>query len=151
LDFSPLYLGFLAFSVPDPAEVLPAAGLSTQALDDPENTIPYAAAARLLDLAAARTRCPHFGLEIGKQIRTTSLGLLGELVRNAPTVGVGLLDFATHQHRHANGGLAYLLKDRDLAFFGYVVYLPGVPGNHLVCDAAAKGAKLHSLDRIASH
>jgi len=106
LAFMPRLLGLLGA---DPGEMLAAAGLSAQALDDPEKTIPYAAAARLLELAADRTRCPHFGLEIGKQIRTSSLGLLGELIRNAPTVGIGLLDFATHQHRHADGGVAYLL------------------------------------------
>ena len=139
-------VGFLAF-LPgvlrrletDPAEVLAAAGLSAQALDDPEATIPYAAMGRLAEIAAQKTRCPHFGLEIGKQIRTSSLGLLGELMRNAPTLKAALLDFATNQHRNAHGGVAYLLTDKHHAIFGYAVYQPHVSGSHVICDGAAMG------------
>jgi AraC-like DNA-binding protein len=124
----------------DPVEVLAAAGLSAQALDNPEGTIPYVAMGRILMVAADKTRCPHFALEIGKQIRTASLGLVGELMRSAPTLGVALVDFATHQHRNAHGSVVYLLTDKNQAFFGYAVYQPGVPGNHLICDGAAMAA-----------
>jgi hypothetical protein len=80
----------------NPAEVLTAAGLSATALDNPEATIPYADVGLLLEAAAGKTRCPYFGLEVGKQIRTTSLGLVGQLMRNAPTVGVALQDFVAN-------------------------------------------------------
>src|SRR5579863_5560534 len=100
----------------DPAEVLAAAGLSPKALDDPESTIPYAAMGVLARIAADKTQCPHFGLEIGNLIVTRSLGIVGEMMRNAPTLGVGLLDFATHQHRNSHGGVVYLLRDQHRAF-----------------------------------
>lgn len=121
----------------DPSDVLDAAGLDSQALHNPEGTIPYRAAGRLLKIAADKTRCPHFVLEIGKQIRTTSLGVVGELIRNAPTVGSALLDFAIHQHRNAHGSVVYLLMDEPHAFFGYAVYQANVPGNQLICDCVA--------------
>lgn len=124
----------------DPVDVLAAAGLSGTALDDPEGTIPYAAMGLLAEAAAERTRCPHFGLEVGKQIRTTTLGLVGELMRNAPTLGAALLDYAAHQHRNAHGSVVYLLTDKHHAFFGYAVYQPNLAGNHLICDCAAMGA-----------
>jgi hypothetical protein len=90
------------------AELLTAAGLKVDALDDPTGTIPYAAVGPLLEIAAEMTRSPHFALEVGKEVRTTLLGLVGALMRNAPTLGTALLDFATHQHRNAHGSVVYL-------------------------------------------
>ena len=124
----------------DPLEVLAAAGLSAHALDNPEGTIPYRAMGLLARVACEKTRCPHFGLEIGRQIRTDTLGLLGELMRNSPTLRVALQDFALNQHRNAHGGVSYLLEDNVQAFFGYAVYQPNVPGKSLICDGAAMAA-----------
>jgi AraC-like DNA-binding protein len=122
------------------ADVLAAAGLTEHALDDRESKIPYRVMGLLLQEAAQRTRCPSFGLEVGKQVRTTTLGLLGELMRNSPTLRVALTDFVSHQHRNADGGAAYLLEYKHQAFFGYVVYQPNVPGAHQICDGAAMAA-----------
>jgi AraC-like DNA-binding protein len=124
----------------DPTAVLATAGLGPQALDDPEATIPYPVMGRLLSVAAEETQCPEFALEIGRQIRTTHLGLLGQLMRNAPNLGVALMDFAAQQHRNAHGGVAYLLLDKESSFFGYAVYQQNVPGNHLISDGAAMAA-----------
>jgi hypothetical protein len=124
----------------DALEVLAAAGLSADALDDPDGTIPYRAMGLLAEVACERTRCPYFGLEVGRQIRTDTLGLLGELMRNSPTLRVALQDFALNQHRNAHGGVTYLIEDKLQAFFGYAVYQPNVPGKSLICDGAAMGA-----------
>jgi AraC-like DNA-binding protein len=124
----------------DPLEVLAAAGLSPHALDNPEATIPYRAVGLLAVASCERTGRPHFGLDIGREIRTSTLGILGELMRNAPTLRVALQDFALHQHRHAHGGVVYLMEDQLQAFFGYAVYQPNVPGNSMICDGAAMGA-----------
>jgi AraC-like DNA-binding protein len=124
----------------EPLEVLARAGLSPNALDDPEGTIPYQAMGSLAELCSERTGRPHFGLDIGREIRTASLGALGELMRNSPTLRIALQDFALHQHRHAHGGVVYLLEDQAQAFFGYAVYQPNVPGNAMICDGAAVAA-----------
>ncbi|MBV9744035.1 MAG: AraC family transcriptional regulator [Acidobacteriia bacterium] len=124
----------------DPEEVLSAAGLHPRALDNPQGTIAFSAAGLLLKVAAEKTACPDFGLRVGEQIRTTSLGLVGELMRNAPTVGVAMRDFAVNQHRNAHGSVSYLYADERRAFFGYAVYQPNVPGHELICDCAAMGA-----------
>jgi AraC-like DNA-binding protein len=124
----------------EPLEVLAAAGLSPKALDDPEGTIPYQAMGQLAAVCCERTGRPHFGLDIGREIRTSTLGFLGELMRNSPTLRIALQDFALHQHRHAHGGVVYLLEDHAQAFFGYAVYQPNVPGNAMICDGAAVGA-----------
>jgi len=124
----------------DPFEVLAAAGLNASALDNPDGTIPYRAMGLLSQLACEKTQCSHFGLEIGRQIRTDTLGLIGELMRNSPTLRVALQNFAINQHRNAHGGVTYLLEDKVQAFFGYAVYQPDVPGQYLMCDGAAMGA-----------
>jgi AraC-like DNA-binding protein len=124
----------------DPLEVLAAAGLSPNALDDPDGTIPYEAMGRLAEASCERTGRPHFGLDIGREIQTSTLGVMGELMRNSPTLRIALQDFALHQHRHAHGGAVYLLEDQQQAFFGYAVYQPNVPGNAMICDGAAMGA-----------
>ncbi len=124
----------------EPVEVLAAAGLGPNALDDPDGTIPYHAMGRLAEAACERTGRPHFGLDIGREIRTSTLGVLGELMRNSSTLHIALQDFALHQHRHAHGGAVYLLEDQQQAFFGYAVYQPNVPGNAMICDGAAMGA-----------
>lgn len=124
----------------EPLGVLAAAGLGPNALDDPDEVIPYRAMGLLAAVCCERTGRPHFGLDIGREIRTATLGVLGELMRNSPTLQIALQDFALHQHRHAHGGMVYLLEDQPRAFFGYAVYQPNVPGNPMICDGAAMGA-----------
>ena len=120
-----------------PESVLTAAGLDLNALANPENTIPYAGMGLLLEVAAARTACPHFGLEIGERVHTATLGVVGELMRNAPTIGEAICDFSKHQHRNAHGGMVYLTKSREEVFWGYAVYEPKVRGSQILSDATA--------------
>ena len=125
----------------DPLEVLAAAAVSSpNALDDPDGTIPYQTMGLLATVSCERTGRPHFGLDIGREIRIETLGILGEFMRNSPTLRIALQDFALHHHRHAHGGVVYLLEDQPQAFFGYAVYQPNVPGNAMICDGAAMGA-----------
>ncbi len=123
-----------------PEDVLAEAGLSATALADPDAVIPYAAMDRLAQLAAVRTRCPHIGLEITGAMQTTALGLLGELMRNAPTLGDALLDFVQHNHRLTNGAIVYLLHGRHVAYFGYALIHPAGAGFGVMCDGAAMAA-----------
>jgi len=120
-------------------DVLRQVDLAPDALTDPEATIAFAAMGRLVDVAARQASCPHIGLLIGSQITTTSLGLIGELMRNAPTLGTAMRDLATHQHRHARGAVAYLLNLPGQALFGYAIYQPGIAGAAQISDGAAAG------------
>ena len=118
----------------DPVAVLKDAGLPAQALDDQESTVPYLSVGQLLRIAVERTGCPHLGLEIGRGVGTKGLGLIGALMRNAPTVGAALLDFAGHQHRNSHGAVVYLLSDSHQVFFGYAVYQADIPGIPVISD-----------------
>ena len=140
-------MGFLAvvpsllrrFDV-DATEMVAAAGLQLTALDDPEGTIPYAAMGSLMAAIEARTGCAHFGLLVGAHIKPASLGRVGALMQNAPTLGEALKDFAAHQHRNAHGGVAYLLPSDDRVIFGYAIYQPRMTASVHIYDGAAAAA-----------
>jgi hypothetical protein len=109
-------IGFLVFIPPllrelgaDPETVLAAVGLSPDALNDPEGTIPYPTMGRLVQASVDHTGCRHFGLLVGQRAGTASLGLIGELMNHAPTLGAALQDLVLHQHRHARRAVVYLV------------------------------------------
>src|SRR5271165_4637087 len=89
--------------------VLAAAGLGPNALDNPEGTIPYRSMGLLATACCERTGRPYFGLDIGREFRISSLGVLGELMRNSPSVRIALQEYVLHQHRYAHGGVVYLM------------------------------------------
>ena len=124
----------------DPAEVAASVGIDVRVLDDPENMIPFTVAARLLQKAAARTGCVHFGLLVGQRGDTRSLGLVGRSRRNAPTFGRALQDLVDNQRRYIRGAAIYLIARDGVAWIGYAVYQPGNEGaDHLRDGAAAIG------------
>lgn len=120
----------------DPEAVLRDAGLEPSALNHSENRIPYAAIARLLDRSARSTGCEHIGLLAGRLHHLADLGLVGELVRNSPTVGRALEALTVYQHLNSEGGLAFLLHRGDYVDLGYAPYHTAGPGVAQVCDAA---------------
>ena len=113
----------------DPAPIIAAAGLAPGLFDDPSNRIPYEGALRFLNEAAARTRCPHLGLLIGRMWRVSDLGLLGELVRHAPTLGAALQEFVVNHHLNSEGALAFVVQRDRVVDIGYAIYLP-FAGSH---------------------
>ena len=126
-------VGFLAVLPPlirrlgvDPQSIFAEAHLKPDALSDSEGTIPYEAMQVLVKAAAEQAGCPHLGLLIGQQIGPATLGMVGELMQNAPTLDIALRDFAIHQHRNAHGGAVYLAVRQDHAILGYAVYHPDV-------------------------
>jgi hypothetical protein len=64
----------------DPAEIMSNVGLDMMLLSDSENTILFADVGRLLNLCAAQTGCPYFGLLIGQRSGPDCLGLIGLVV-----------------------------------------------------------------------
>ena len=57
----------------EPTEIAASVGLELAALHDPENSIPFSAAVRLLQAAAVRTGCAHFGLLLGQRNATSQV------------------------------------------------------------------------------
>lgn len=125
----------------DPAALLARAGLPPGALDAAEGRIPYAAMGRLLALAAEGSGCRHIGLIVGKMWRLADLGVLGEIVRNSPTLGDALRTLVVHQHLNSGGGLAFLLERGGVVDLGYAIYHPRVEGAGAIFDAVLAGAQ----------
>jgi AraC-like DNA-binding protein len=118
----------------DPVRILADIGLAPDALNRGEQRIPYAAMGALLLEGAKRTGCSHFGLLCGRAWHVSDLGLVGELVRNSPTVGDALRTLAVYQHLNSGGGLAFLLQRSGVVDLGYAIYAPGVSGASQIYD-----------------
>ena len=124
----------------DPVALLRAAGLPGDALENPSAQVPYAALGRLLSLAAARTRCGHLGMLVGRMCHLSDLGLVGEVVRHSPTVGEALRTLTVYQHLNSGGGLAYLIEQSGTVEVGYAIYHPRIEGADQIYDAVIAAA-----------
>lgn len=71
----------------DPQALLRAAGISGEALADPDARLPRAAELRLWTQAAALTGDEHFGVHLCEQLTVDGLGPLGFAVRSSATLG----------------------------------------------------------------
>ena len=78
------------------------AGLPLSALDQPDLMAPASAVIALLHAAAEASRRPDFGLRVGDAIRFSTLGAVGLLMREQPTVGEALAIFTQHMHYTTN-------------------------------------------------
>lgn len=118
----------------NPAAVLAAAGLDATALEDADDTIPYAALGRLVEEGARRTGCEAFGLRVGQSWRLATLGLVGELMRHSSTLGEGLRLAIVHHHLNSQGGVIFLRERGAVAELGYAIYHRGVQGADQIYD-----------------
>jgi AraC-like DNA-binding protein len=120
----------------DPAAVLANAGLDARALSQPDDTIPYLAAVRLLQHAALQTGRGHFGLLAGERWTLSHLGALGDLMRNAPSVGDALQCLSVFQRLHSDVGAVFVLSHEHTVSLGYVLYREHVPHHEHAYDLA---------------
>jgi AraC-like DNA-binding protein len=105
--------------------------------DDPDARLSLESAGRLFGECARLTDCPHFGLRVGERFSLDGLGPLGELMRNAPSVGSALRSLLLHLQLYDRGAAPLLLQpERDTAVLGYSVYRHATPGTELIYDAA---------------
>jgi len=123
----------------NPVSILTDLGLAADALDSPEQRIPYAAMGALFHEAVTRTGCAHFGLLCGRAWHLSDLGLVGEVVRNSATVGGALRTLTVHQHLNSEGGLAFLLQRGSVVDIGYAIYHPHVVARNQIHDTLMAG------------
>ena len=140
----------------DPLEVILGAGLEAHSLDDPEGTIPYKAMGKLVELAAEKSQCLHIGLEIGAQVRTTSLGSARRVDAKHANLESGIAGICRKSSSQCAWGVVYIFEEGHEAIFGYAVYQPDMSGYDIVCDGAALAAynllkELIGLEGMLSH
>ena len=123
----------------DPISIFRDVGLAPGCFDTPEQRIPYAAMGALFQEAARRTGCAHFGLLCGRVWHLSDLGMVGDLLRNSPTVGRALQTLTVYQHINSEGGLAFLLRRDSVVDLGYAIYHPAVTGAPEIYDTLMAG------------
>jgi len=119
----------------DPAAVLAECGLERAAFDDPEQRVPFGIATRLVQRAAWVTGRPDFALFAGRRFELGDLGLLGQLMARAGTVGEALEDLQRFFHLQDRGSVAYLRStEQGVVALGYSILDPETPGAGLTYD-----------------
>ncbi|HQR19244.1 MAG TPA: AraC family transcriptional regulator [Burkholderiaceae bacterium] len=120
----------------DPCEVFESVGLQVADFETADAQTSYVNIGRLLGACAAATKREHFGLLAGMRWRLGHLGIVGELMRSASTVGESLRIGAAHQWLNASGGVSFVFERDGMAEVGYGVYLGGVPHVEQIHDLA---------------
>ena len=84
--------------------------------------------------ARQHTGLDHFGLLLGEAWGLQNLGLLGQLVRHAATVGDALRYGCVYHHLNSQGGVVFLRKHGAVAELGYAIYHRGGVGTRQIYD-----------------
>jgi AraC-like DNA-binding protein len=121
-------LPLLARQGVDTSTLVAEVGLSIAVFEDPDNVVPFAALCRLARLAADRTGLPDVGLRACTETGLASLGTLGYLIGNSETVAHGLAALETFLYVHDQGATPVVAREGAIAFLGYEVLVPDLPG-----------------------
>lgn len=98
--------------------------------------ISFSTFGRLLETAAKRTGCGHFGLLVGQRMTLASLGLLGTLVRHSRTVADALRAIEAHYDLLSRGAMIELSVEGAIATVTYAPYDPDAIGVPHQCERA---------------
>jgi AraC-like DNA-binding protein len=121
-------------------------GFVVEDFEDVDRPLPFANVVRLLDDCARVTDQRHFGLLLGLRARTEHLGIIGDMVRNAPTLGRAIRNFVENHHRYVRGGAPYvveqdpyLVRHKDELLVGYRCMIPALPSIQFLLASIGAG------------
>lgn len=120
----------------DPDSIIREAGLDPSLFDNGANVIPHAALGRLLTLCVACTKCPHFGLLVGRRATILSLGLVGRLMQQSETVGEAMRALVSNLSIQNRGSVPSLTISGDTALFTFSVYQPEAESADQIADGS---------------
>lgn len=83
---------------------------------------PYPSLVGLIERSAQLASCPHLGLLLGARNDHRALGVIGEMMACAPTLGDALRDYVGLQIGYSRGAVVYLQRVEDGYFVGYGLY-----------------------------
>ena len=104
-----------------PADVADGLGIDLDGLT-PDSRVSFPICLELLERAASRTGCSHFGLLLGARYHWSSHGPIYRMASQAPTLRQALLDWVTWQLGYSSGAVVYLYRSGDEFMFGYGAY-----------------------------
>ena len=102
----------------DPAKLRRQVNLPAD-VADPDSWISYRAFLQLLELAALRTGCDHFGLLLSRHQDISMLGSVGFIMRQAPDVRTALVELRRYFAHHNQGGEIVIRVEEGYAMLGY--------------------------------
>jgi AraC-like DNA-binding protein len=105
----------------DPGPVFAGLGLSAGSMQR-DAWLPYGTLLAVLERSAEAAGRTEFGLRVGLANDHRCLGMVGELMSSAATLGQALRDYVSVQGRLSSGGSAYLIPIDDCVAFGYGIY-----------------------------
>jgi AraC-like DNA-binding protein len=120
----------------DYRDVIREFGLRPEYFADPENTLPFATAGRLVQRCVELTQCPHLGLVLAQNLGLSVLGAVGLLAQSAPNVRQALTAISRYLHLHDAGAAVTLAVDGEHATMGYAVLAAHVQGVDQIEDFA---------------
>ena len=120
----------------DPDPLIRAVGLHPRVFEDSTNVVPIAALARLYTLCVARTRCPHFGLLVGRRATILSMDLIGRLMQHSATVGAALEGFVSNLGVRDRAVVASLTSSDGMALLTFAIHWPQTESVEQITDAS---------------
>lgn len=97
----------------DPEQVIGEVGIDPRVFADPENRLTFESLGRLLEACVDATGCAYFGLLIGARFELRTLGVLGALMANCPTLRDALRMATRHLDLHDRGAVSLTLDLGD--------------------------------------
>lgn len=118
----------------DPLALYRNTGIDPDSLQA-SDMIPFRSILTVMDRAAHATASPHIGLLLGQRFDLAHHGLIGRLMRRAPTLQQALDDFVSWQPGYSSGAIVYLIRRGDEFAFGYGTHDQVSPGILQLYDA----------------
>jgi len=114
----------------DPRIAFGQAGVEPAVFDHPENRMHLDDLGRLVEVCAALTGHPDFGLRLGARFDLRGFGPLGELMRHSARVGDALDALISYLHLQDRSAAPLLLgPSQGRVMLGYCIYRHGVPAS----------------------
>ncbi len=133
----------------EPGPLLHKRGFEIEDFADLDRPLPFANVVRLLDDCARVTGDGAFGFKLGLRARIAHLGIIGELVRSAPTLGRAVRAHIENHHRVARGGAPYVVEQdpfivqhKGETLIGYRCLISGLPALQFLLASVGAGVAL---------
>ncbi|WP_139282555.1 AraC family transcriptional regulator [Pseudoxanthobacter soli] len=125
----------------DVEEAFADSGIAPAALV-PDARFAFSALVGLLERSAILARCPHLGLLVGARTDHGSLGIVGEMMACAPTLGDAFRDYVGVQIGYSRGAVVYLQTVGEDYLVGYGLYAAGCSGRVVQDLVVAMGCNM---------
>lgn len=109
------------FGVP-PDRVLEPGLAPSEVFSNQNYALPYSALSRIVGRSSELTGCDHLGLLLGARCDERVLGVAGDWMRHASTLGAAVRGFVSLQPTNSRGATTYLHKFGDDVIIGYGIY-----------------------------